>query len=294
VDRNIFGLTRVQVKNFDGAELFDDDCVGAGGGSLEIEAVTVQNLRHLLARRVIGKETDGTVAVRKEIDGIADPHGMVIVGVVARNFHHRGIVEIGYPDRSGLAAVITLPGLLPFGMWNVRQVSSIGRKAGVLRDRERQFGRHAALDGNGIELVLEVHEAVTPRAEQNLLAVGSPARDIFFGGMIGESPRHATSGGDHVDISIAIVFAGEGDHRTVRGKVREGLDADSRSEPMRIAAIAADDPEVIGVVEDDSRLAHGGKAQQKRRIRLGGNRYGRDEGEQQHREQFAHVGSDRG
>jgi hypothetical protein len=52
-----------------------------------------------------------------------------------------------------------------------------------------------------------------------LLAVGSPARDVLLGGMIGEAARHASSGGNDKDIAVAVVFAGEGDHGTVRGKI---------------------------------------------------------------------------
>ena len=103
----------------------------------------------------------------------------------------------------------------------------------------------AAVDGNRVKLILEVHEAVAPGVEQNFLAVGRPARHVFLGRMIGQSPRHAARGGNHVDIAIAVVFTGERDHRTVGRKVGQSLDADSGGEAARIAAVAADDPEII-------------------------------------------------
>ena len=114
-----------------------------------------------------------------------------------------------------------------------------------------------------------MHEAVAPGVEEDLLAVGGPAGDVFFSGMIGEAAGHAAGGGNDEDIAVAVVFAGEGDHGAVGGEIWKGLDADAGSEAVSVAAVAADDPEIVGVVEDDLRLADGGETKQERRIGLG-------------------------
>ena len=77
---------RIQVVELDGAELLDHDGVGTGGGGLEIEAVAVQSFGNLFGLGVVGEEADGAVAVGEEVNRVADPHGVVIVGVVAGNF----------------------------------------------------------------------------------------------------------------------------------------------------------------------------------------------------------------
>ncbi len=52
-------------------------------------------------------------------------------------------------------------------------------------------------------------------------------------------------------------------------KCGKNLNADAGGEAVGVAAVAADDPEIAGIVEDDLRLADGGKTQQERRIGLG-------------------------
>jgi hypothetical protein len=121
------------------------------------------------------------------------------------------------------------------------------------------LGGQSACDGNGIKLILEVYEAVTPGVEQNLFAVRGPARHVLFRGMIGQASGRAAGGGDDINIAIAIVLAGEGDHGAVGGEVGESLDPDPGSQPARIAAVAAHDPEIIRVIEDDLGLADGGE-----------------------------------
>ncbi len=138
-----------------------------------------------------------------------------------------------------------------------------------------------------------MHEAVGPGVEEDLLAIGSPAGDVFFGRVIGEAPRHASGSGDDIDIAVAIIFPGEGDHRTVGGEVGEGLDSDSGSQAACIATVAAHNPEIVRVIEDNLCLAHRRKTEQERGIGLACCRFRkcRDDGEQQDRKEFVHVGS---
>ena len=85
----------------------------------------------------------------------------------------------------------------------------------------------------------------------------------------------------------------KGDHRAIRREVRESLDPDPGCEAVGVAAVAADDPEIVPIVEDDLRLADRGKTQQERGIglSLGGLQEREGEDERQHGDEFEHVGS---
>ena len=79
------GFAGFQIVEIQRAELFVDDGAIACGRGLQIQALILQHLLHLLRARVVGKERDGAVAVREEIDFVADPHGVVIVRTIARD-----------------------------------------------------------------------------------------------------------------------------------------------------------------------------------------------------------------
>src|SRR5258708_40091891 len=136
---------------------------------------------------------------------------MIVVRIVARNLHHTGIFKIKDPDGRSLAAMIALPGLLPFGMRNVGNVRAVRRETGVLCDRERQGRGKSAFDGHGVKLIFKVHEAVGPGIEDYFLAVRSPSCDIVIGRIIGEAAGNSSSGSNNLDIAVALVFASEGD-----------------------------------------------------------------------------------
>ena len=42
---------------------------------------------------VVGEKAHWTIAVREEINGVADPHGVVIVGIVAGHLDDAGILQ---------------------------------------------------------------------------------------------------------------------------------------------------------------------------------------------------------
>ncbi len=127
-------------------------------------------------------------------------------------------------------------------MRDVGEVSAVGREAGVLGDGQGHLRGESAFDGHGIELIFEVDEAAAPRVEQNLLAVRSPAGDVFFSGVIGQAARHASRGGYDVHVAVAVIFAGESYLGAVRGEVRKHFQSDPGSKAAGIATVAADDP----------------------------------------------------
>jgi len=74
--------------------------------------------------------------------------------------------------------------------------------------------------------------------------------------------RRAAAHGHDEDVGVAVVVAGEGHQRAVRREARIGLGARKAGQAQRVAAVAADHPEVIGVGEGDLRVTDRGLAQQ--------------------------------
>ena len=147
---------------------------------------------------------------------------------------------------------------------------AVRREGGILGDRKRQWRRKSAFEGNGEDLILEVNEVASPGIEEDLLSIRSPATSKFIGRMICEAPRHASCSRHDVDVAVAVILAGEGDHGSIRREVRQGFGADARGEAASVTAVARNDPKIAGVVKDDVRLVHGGETEKKRRIGLRG------------------------
>src|SRR5579871_5740263 len=95
------------------AELLVHECARSGTERLQVEAVVLEELLHLLAAGVVAEERDKPVAVRKKIDGGAAPHGVTVHRVIPGNLLEIECLEVDEPDRCRLAAAITLPGTLP-------------------------------------------------------------------------------------------------------------------------------------------------------------------------------------
>ena len=114
-------------------------------------------LPHRLRARVVGEERDRPRAVREEVDGVADPHRVPVVGVLARDLRHARVGEGGDPDGLGLAAAVALPRRLPLEERHVRQAASRpantkprGRTAAAARPGTRLRGpRCRAATGRG-------------------------------------------------------------------------------------------------------------------------------------------------
>jgi len=113
------------------------------------------------------------------------------------------------------------------------------------------------LRGDGEEPV-EIGVAGAWGGEEELLAVSREAQGHVRAGVIGETPGHPPRSRDHVDVGVPVVLTGEGEPRTVRGEDGPRLGAHGRRETPRLAAVAADDPQVLGVGERDLGAADGG------------------------------------
>src|SRR5207245_10183513 len=61
--------------------------------------------------RVIAQQGHRSVAIGEEKHAIANPHGIEVVRIVARNGGHAGIGKLGYPNRRSPPAAVALPNL---------------------------------------------------------------------------------------------------------------------------------------------------------------------------------------
>src|SRR6185437_139758 len=116
---------------------------------------------------------------------------------------------------------------------------------------------------NGKEPV-EARVAVAPGAEQNLFAVRSPAHDFINAWMIGEALWHSAFRRHDVNVNVAVVIAGEGDHAPIRREDRVALGAASAGEQMSFTAVARDDPQIARVSKCNVRLGKRWRLQQQR------------------------------
>ena len=78
--------------------------------------------------------------------------------------------------------------------------------------------------------------------------------------MMGDAAGHATLGGNHVDIAVAVIVPDERDLVAVGRKARDRLETIGRGERKRGAAFDRDPPQVISVGEDDLFVGDVGKA----------------------------------
>ena len=79
---------------------------------------------------------------------------------------------------------------------------------------------------------------------------------------------NAARGRNYINIFVAIVFAGEGDHGAVGRKNRVDFNADIARETPGLATAAIHNPQVAAVAERNLRLADCGLAQ--KRVLVGG------------------------
>src|SRR5215467_5187239 len=144
-------------------------------------------------------------------------------------------------------------------------MTPIRRVGSLFCHGQRDFFGQAAIDTDREEAV-ETGPAIPGRTKQNALAIPGPADDLVSSGMSGKPLRNSACYRDKIDIFIAVIFPGEGDHRTVGRKVGIGFDPDVTGQVPGFAPTAIDNPEVAAIAERDLCLADPGTAQKSRRI----------------------------
>ena len=103
-----------------------------------------------------------------------------------------------------------------------------------------------------------------------------------------ESLRHASLGGDDVDVRVAFVAPGEGDELPVGRELRPRFDAGMRREPPHAAAVEVRDPEVVRVREGDAVGADRGLGEEPRVVNVDGENGGREQKRGEERKGLTH------
>ena len=170
-------------------------------------------------------------------------------------------------------------------------MTSVGRKHAFLGDGQWKFSRRAAGCRDRVELIIRVVIGVATGAEENALTVRRPAHDFVVGGMVSQPFRLPPGGGHHVDIAIAGVAAGKGNHRTVRRKPGVNVGAGCGRQAVGISAAATHRPKIAAVGKDDLCLADRRFTQKKRRgLRLTWNTAKRRNSSTQGEDKLPHEG----
>src|ERR1700730_213352 len=129
----------------DFTELLKNDSARTGGSRFDIEPVILDHLSYLFGTSVIRKQRYRAIAVGQEIDGIADPHRIKVVGIISRYLSlDTRIREIDDPDGLGLAATVALPGALPLQVRHVGHTHAVRRIRAFLSSGQRDLRWKAA------------------------------------------------------------------------------------------------------------------------------------------------------
>ena len=154
-------------------------------------------------------------------------------------------------------AVVTLPGAKFLRSFDVGDLGSVRRERSQVTAGNRQHLRRASLRRHQEEFREAAwRRAEAVRAEENVFAVGRPAKNDVVRWMRRQAPGLAAFRRNDINIRVAIVLAGEGDPFAVGRKLWVELVADMRGEPPRRAALARGDPQVARVSKNHSVLGN--------------------------------------
>jgi hypothetical protein len=236
-----------------------------------------------------GPSLTRAVAVRKEVQAAAGPHGVRVVRILPGDLLDGRVGDPRDPDRRGPPATVALPGEVPLGVHRAVPVGDVGDPGAVRREAplghpgERDLGGQAARQGHRVQPA----EKSAAGNEEHPLAIRRPPLHPVHAGVPGQPARHAPCGRHQVDVVVPLVIAGEGHPPAVRRKGRVDLDSRAGREPAGIPSFARDHPEIARVREGDLVAAQGGLPQP----RLGPQGQGGQDREEENRQgdESAHV-----
>jgi len=266
LDRELAGFLSLQVHDVQVAAVFVDDGAGADPGPLDIVFSVIGQRPHLFRLQVVRIQVVhlGRVPVGDEVDRVTVPHGKHVVGIARSDHLGRVGLQVVDPDVGRHAAAVPLPGPELPAHAVVRQLGAVGVERAQLAGGQRQHLGIAAVDGDLEQTVEPVPERSPAGAEQHGLAVGIPVEHAVIARVVGQAPGLAAGGGDHEDIVVAIVVAGEGHAAAVRRKFGEAFLTRVGGQLAGHAALAGDDPQVPGIGEDHLVAVDVGMMQQPR------------------------------
>ena len=194
-------------------------------------------------------------------------------------------------DRLRLSPAVVPPLRVPVADLLVRDVRAVGGHAAQIGLGQRKGRGQPALGRDRVELPELRGDSIAPRLEEDV-PIGRPPLHDIRRRMPGEPRRLSALGRHEIDVRVAPVLAGKRDPAPVRAEGGVGLGAVGAGEPCRVAPVAPDQPEVVGVGEDDVGGAHVGLAQEARALGVGGG--GGEGGEQGGEENRACQGEGQG
>src|SRR5262249_54775737 len=92
-----------------GAELIVDYSAGSCRSRLYIESAARQRLGDSFGGGVVVIECNRAVSIGQEIDSIADPHRIEVIGILARQLFDARVGQPRDPNRGCSAASVVLP-----------------------------------------------------------------------------------------------------------------------------------------------------------------------------------------
>ena len=246
-----------QIHQVQAAARLVDDRVGPDRRKRDVEVADVGHLAHLA--RLVRPDVVPLVgaAVRHEVDRLAVPHRLRVVGRVLADVARRERLQIEQPQVRRPSAAIPLPVAEVLRHRHVDELRAVRRVRAELAVRHGQFFRQAAGQADGEELVVALAAALAARGEQHAPAVGRPADQTIRHRMMRQPHRLSSGAADDEDVHVAVVRGAVGDLRPVRGKPREGLLAGRRGQANGRAPLFRHEPDVAGVHERDLILRDG-------------------------------------
>jgi hypothetical protein len=196
----------------------------------------------------------GRAVVGEVVELVALPHRLRVRAFEGGGPLRGMVLQVEEPDVGRHAAAVALPRAVVGGVRRVREPFAGGRDRAEGPVGNGELLGEAALrrDDEHLRLSVAPGEAAV---EEEELAVRRPVAEDLARRVVRDAVRHAARHGERVDVAVAVVIADEGDRLPVRAEAREALHPRGARERGRDAAFARDEPEIVGVDEDDLRRA---------------------------------------
>ncbi len=152
-------LFACEVEQVEASAGLEDDLRGTDGGKGDVVVGEAGDLPGLGAggEVVEGPEVVALAlaAVGEEVEGVAVPHGLDVVGVAFAQVARFLRLEVEEPDLRRQAAAVALPGAKLPRLGGIGDAAAVGREGGELAVGHRELFGEAAFGGDAEELAEE-------------------------------------------------------------------------------------------------------------------------------------------